>query len=304
VICTAALYSLLLPAALLWGLDIRGLCDLGDCTGMPELQQLPIWLISASAGTSVLVFGGFLFALTELRRRVRAVDDARAETLRDRCRLQHEALATRLAAMQAQVEPQFLFDSLVDIERLYAADPARGERTLDRLIVFLRTALPRLQESGSTVGAEVRLVAAWLALVAERNGGAPRFSATVAPDCAAALMYPMLLLPLVQRAANGCARTATAVTLEIVRDGAACAAHLRIIGGRCCPEDAEVARVRERLIELCDPDGSLTAGAGAAPDSTEYRLTWPYEIAAGPGDEDEDERGRGSHGEDPHGDRR
>ena len=37
-----------------------------------------------------------------------------------------EVLESRLVAMQAQVEPRFLFDSLVDIETLYRRNAHRG----------------------------------------------------------------------------------------------------------------------------------------------------------------------------------
>ena len=85
----------------------------------------------------------------------------------------------RLASMQAQVEPQFLFDSLVDIEKLYRRDASRAADDLDRLISYLRVALPRLRESGSTIEAEIELVQAYLAVVTSLHGGRPALSITL-----------------------------------------------------------------------------------------------------------------------------
>jgi LytS/YehU family sensor histidine kinase len=76
--------------------------------------------------------------------------------------------------MQAQVEPRFLFDSLVDIETLYSKDPTAAADLLDRLISYLRAALPKLREQGSTIGAEIELLKAYISVVNALHGGRPR----------------------------------------------------------------------------------------------------------------------------------
>ena len=76
----------------------------------------------------------------------------------------------------------------------------RGAQDLDRLITYLRVALPRLREAGSTIEAEIELVKAYLAVVTSLHGGRPALYVTLPDDCRDARFYPMLLLPLVQRA--------------------------------------------------------------------------------------------------------
>jgi Histidine kinase len=122
-----------------------------------------------------------------------------------RVRLAHVGLArqvmsARLAALQAQVEPEFLFDTLQDIECAYAQGEASAGERIERLIHHLRMALPRLRQQGSTLGAEVRLLASWLAVVEDRLGR-PLPMHTRWPDALGAVpMPPMLLLPLLQAA--------------------------------------------------------------------------------------------------------
>ncbi len=64
----------------------------------------------------------------------------------------------------------------------------------------MRVALPRLREPGSTIEAEIDLVQAYLAVVTSLHDGRPTLSVTLPDDCRCARFYPMLLLPLLQRA--------------------------------------------------------------------------------------------------------
>jgi hypothetical protein len=71
----------------------------------------------------------------------------------------------------------------------------------------------------------------------------------------------MLLLPLVQRAVRAAAGTKAVparVDLEVAREGASLAARLRIDAPGLCRDDAELARVRERLDGLYDGRSRLT----------------------------------------------
>ena len=55
---------------------------------------------------------------------------------------------------------------------------ARPPSNLDRLITYLRVALPRLRDAGSTVAAEFELVEAYLDVVRSLHGGAPALTVT------------------------------------------------------------------------------------------------------------------------------
>ena len=62
----------------------------------------------------------------------------------DRARIERQTQESRLQAMQATIEPEFLFDTLAHVESLQASDPKGAARMLDDLIVYLRAALPQL----------------------------------------------------------------------------------------------------------------------------------------------------------------
>jgi len=153
--------------------------------------------------------------------------------------------------MQAQVEPQFLFDTLVDVEALYRADAPRAAENLDRLITYLRVALPRLRETGSTVDAEIELVQAYLEVVRARHNGMPQLSIDVEDNAGCHRFFPMLLLPLVQRAVRRQdGQLPPALSIAVRESGDALVVDLKIEQFGSCSDDAELVRVRERLAGL------------------------------------------------------
>ena len=79
-----------------------------------------------------------------------------------------------LRAMQGRVDPELLFDSLLEVDHAYARDVQAGQQALDALIRFLRAALPGDAAATPTVAGEQELAEAYLALVASRPDQSPR----------------------------------------------------------------------------------------------------------------------------------
>ena len=126
-------------------------------------------------------------------RRLHNAELARAHSRR-------RTLESRLRAMQARVEPQFLFNTLAQVRELYARDTEAAARMLEDLIAYLRAALPHLRESSSTLGQEVALARAYLDIMRIRLGEKLKFEIDLPPEVADARMPPMMLLPLVDHA--------------------------------------------------------------------------------------------------------
>ena len=238
------------------------------------------WLMLLAEYINMLVLGGLVYAVVEvIRQRVLTQRDFEA-TLRRRSALEHQVLESRLAAMQAQVEPRFLFDTLVDIEALYERDPTQAAANLDRLIAYLRAALPRLREAGSTIEAELDLVRAYLAVVTALRGGRPQLAIGIAEELRDARFYPMLLLPLVQRAVRQPdAGMPERIDIDVRRVGAETLISMRVAVADGCADDPELARVRERLAGLYGAAARLDCVA-AGPDATLLTLRFPANGAA------------------------
>ena len=143
-----------------------------------------------------LLYGGLVmlaFSLVLRHERMRsllhdaAIARARTQTLLDE---------TRLECLQQQIDPSLLLDSMRELERRYRNDPERAERLLEKLVDFLRCAMPGLRSSRSTVTTELHLARAYAALQQEREVDA-RWRIEGPEDGAELAPFPsLLMLPL------------------------------------------------------------------------------------------------------------
>ena len=125
----------------------------------------------------------------------------------------------RLVALQARVEPRFLFETLSDAERLYDLDAALGARVIDDLIVHLRAALPAIEATSSTLAAEMDLVRTWLDIMRVRSGDTMLLAMPEVDAPGDTRMPPMVLLPLVQHAVCSGSDGVRAVLVSAALDG-------------------------------------------------------------------------------------
>ncbi len=147
-----------------------------------------------------LLLGGLaVFVYVRLRRlQRRQAEFERAEL--GRAGASRNVLRAQLAALQAQVEPTFLFNALSQIETLYDRDIGSASRMLDALIAYLHAALPALRGGNSTLAHETELARAYLRVVQLRMGSRLELVFDVPPELGANPLPPMLLLPLIDNA--------------------------------------------------------------------------------------------------------
>jgi hypothetical protein len=212
--------------------------------------------------TSWLLIGGsavFLYADWRAARKTEAHLHA-AEL--DRIRRSKRALESRLQAMQARVEPQFLFNTLGHVECLYEREPAQAGRMLDDLIAYLRAAMPHMRDTSSTIAQEMDLARAYLDIIRLRWGNRLQFAIDVTPRTGDVRMPPMMLLPLLDRSIGDRIEPSGADQAITIRadahDG-----RLRVTifhRGAAFADDASgdgMASIRERLAALYGANASL-----------------------------------------------
>jgi sensor histidine kinase YesM len=152
-----------------------------------------VWALWAAIGA----FGYWLFYS------LRADEVARAQLNEAEFRreaLQAQMVEARLSALQAQIEPHFLFNTLANVKRLYETAPVRGREMLASLINYLKAALPSMREPGSTLAREIELVRSFLTILQMRMGERLQFAIDAPLDLAAARVPPMVLPTLVENA--------------------------------------------------------------------------------------------------------
>lgn len=99
----------------------------------------------------------------------------------------------RLAVLQAQIEPHFLFNTLATVEYLIKSDPVTAAVLLNQLTRYLRLAMPSMRQLSSTLGREFELTDAYLQIAKLRMGG--RLAVDVdLPDALLATEFPALVV--------------------------------------------------------------------------------------------------------------
>ena len=125
--------------------------------------------------------------------------DLQSERRRAAEALQSETSA-RLALLQAQIEPHFLFNTLANAQSVIDSDPATAKSILENLNQYLRVSLGRTRKPSSTLADEISLITALLAIAGMRLGDRLRYSISVPEGLGSASLPPLLLQPLVENA--------------------------------------------------------------------------------------------------------
>jgi signal transduction histidine kinase len=192
-----------------WGLAVPLAAALGAALGLTLLPDIGAaqWLDPASLWRPWLP--AFAFALLmhlPLRwwrwreEQAVALRLAQAEQTAAMAELSRQVSVAELKALQAQVEPHFLFNALASLQQLIRSQPATAERFLGELHDYLRLALPSLREPMSSVSRELALARAYLTVMATRLGERLHFDVQAEPGCEGDAMPPLMLLTLVENA--------------------------------------------------------------------------------------------------------
>jgi hypothetical protein len=118
-------------------------------------------------------------------------DEAHAAA--ERAEMQRALTMAKLNALQAQIEPHFLYNTLANAQSLTRSDPSRADRMLGHLITFLRLSLPASGDVESTLGQEADRVVAYLEIMKIRMGSRLEYRIDVA-DALRSQSYPPLML--------------------------------------------------------------------------------------------------------------
>ncbi len=118
--------------------------------------------------------------------------------------LQKSTADLRLAVLQAQVEPHFLFNTLASVRSLINSDPPRAAQTIEALADHLRATLPKLRaDTGtvlSTLGEQFDICASYLKLMQLRLGERLTTAIELPKQLRDVPFPPLLVISLVENA--------------------------------------------------------------------------------------------------------
>ncbi len=215
-----------------------------------------------------------------------ATETAEAESLK------RQVVEARMAAMQAQVEPHFLFNTLASIDHLIETDPARASQMQKNLIALLRASMPTMREANANgvrdLGRELSVIRPYLEILKVRMEERLSTSIDVPEGLQSAEFPPMMIQSLVENAIKH--------GLEPKAEGGSLAIRAEILHGKLAVSVADtglgfgkaatagtgvgLANIRERLTLLYGGKASLTVTENQ-PTGTVVTITVPYRPVEG-----------------------
>jgi signal transduction histidine kinase len=191
------------------------------------------------------------------------------------------AAESRLASLEARVDPHFLFNTLNSIAALVRERPADAERVIEQLSTLMRSSLDRGQALVA-VEDELRLVRSYLEIERVRFGDRLRFRIDPAPAAGGGCVPRMALQTLVENSvkyAVSASREGASIVVRAAHDGDRCrlsveddgpgfdAAHL--------PEGHGLHLLKSRVAAAFGGRGRLAIDS--APGRTVVSLDLPYQ---------------------------
>ena len=185
-------------AALLSGFLLAGLVaiQLQQSLWPPKISPHPTWMLPSILAIFIFVFvlPGTITAEVNRRTQLAIEQEDRKH------RLQKQLLEAKLAALQGQIEPHFLYNTLANVRALIRQDAAASETMLTHLIAYLRAAMPDLRSPTTSLGQELERAQAYLQIMQIRLGDRLHFRIEAAPDTLNCLIPPLSLMTLVENA--------------------------------------------------------------------------------------------------------
>ena len=201
--------------------------------------------------------------------------------------LKRQVVEARMAAMQAQVEPHFLFNTLASIDHLIETDPPRASQMQKNLIALLRASMPTMRENhpaAHNLGREMAVIRPYLEILKVRMEDRLQTEIAVPEGLLSADFPSMMIQSLVENAIKH--------GLEPKAEGGRLTVRAEIVHGKLAVTVADtglgfgkaptagtgigLANIRERLQLLYGNKASMVV-AENTPVGTLVTLTVPYQ---------------------------
>ena len=251
--------------------------DLGD--SLPTIAML--WIFA-----SIMVKVTYKGRIQAEVKAAQATETAEAESLK------RQVAEARMAALQAQVEPHFLFNTLASIDHLIETNPARASVMQKNLITYLRATLHKMREGSTTLGREAELITAYLEILKVRMEDRLGVRIDVPAGLRSAGFPPMMLQSIVENAIkHGLEPCCDAATLSVSAEVSDGMLRVRVAdtGVGFDPNNSTtrgtglgLSNIRERLELLYGARARLEIGA-QQPRGTLVTITLPYEARVADG---------------------
>jgi sensor histidine kinase YesM len=166
--------------------------------GAQRWTRTPQWYVATFALAFVI---SLLLGFTWRARMNAYIRDA--SIAKEQARLQEiekRAIQANLRALQAQIEPHFLFNTLANVTGLIHTQPDKAKQMLEQFIAYLRATLAATRDHETTIAADFETMKTFLSILQIRMGDRLKVRFDLPDDLRDAVIPPMLLQPLVENA--------------------------------------------------------------------------------------------------------
>lgn len=151
------------------------------------------------------IFCSIIIKVTYKKQLAAQAEAAQATEVAESEQLKRQVVEARMAAMQAQVEPHFLFNTLASIDHLIETDPPRASQMQKNLIALLRASMPTMREANSNgaprdLGREMSMIRPYLEILKVRMEERLQVKLEVPDGLLSAEFPPMMIQSLVENA--------------------------------------------------------------------------------------------------------
>jgi signal transduction histidine kinase len=198
-------------------------------------------------------------------------------------RVSEQLAQARLAQLQAQLHPHFLFNALNLVSSVMHEDVERADRILAELADLLRLSLGAGRRTMHGVAEELRWVESFLSIMRQRFGERLVATIRVEPEAAACAMPALLLVAPVENAVkHGVARASGATEVRVLARRAGGRLEIAVVDtgdGGPAPEGDGIglANARARLAALYGDAAQVSLERRAG--ETWLRMSFPAEAA-------------------------
>ena len=234
------------------------------------------------------IFCSMIIKITYKKQLAAQAEAAQATEVAESEQLKRQVVEARMAAMQAQVEPHFLFNTLASIDHLIETDPPRASQMQRNLIALLRASMPTMREANSNgaprdLGREMAVIRPYLEILKVRMEERLQVRLEVPDGLLSAEFPPMMIQSLVENAIKH--------GLEPKPEGGELAIRAEIVHGKLAVTVADtglgfgkaatagtgvgLANIRERLQLLYGGAAMLTVTENR-PSGTVVTVALPY----------------------------
>jgi hypothetical protein len=270
----------------------RALQEAREGTRMVDRRRTVHWGNFLTDLALIWIIGSAIIKITYKGRIQAEVKAAQATETAESESLKRQVVEARMAAMQAQVEPHFLFNTLASIDHLIETDPPRASQMQKNLIALLRASMPTMREANASgvrdLGRELAVIRPYLEILKVRMEERLTTAIDIPEGLQSAEFPPMMIQGLVENAIKH--------GLEPKAEGGHLAIKAEILHGKLAVSVADtglgfgkaatagtgvgLANIRERLQLLYGAKASVAVTENQ-PSGTVVTITVPYKPVEG-----------------------